>query len=86
MNKNSWTLESKKALKGIGLATAWELMSLGAEVMIVSRHQPDIDRMLAEAKKFGHKISGVAADVSTQEGRSRIYKSIMQLGGRLDIL
>jgi tropinone reductase I len=91
MNANTWTLTGKKALvtgstKGIGLATAWELMSLGAEVMIVSRHQSDIDQVLAEAKKMSYKISGVEADVSTKEGRDKIYKSVVQLGGRLDIL
>jgi tropinone reductase I len=88
---NTWSLNGKKALvtgstKGIGLATAWELMSLGAEVMIVSRHQSDIDQVLAEAKKMSYKISGVEADVSTKEGRDKIYKSVVQLGGRLDIL
>jgi tropinone reductase I len=91
MNTNTWTLTGKKALvtgstKGIGLATAWELMSLGAEVMIVSRHQSDIDQMLEEAKNFSYKISGVEADVSTKEGRDKIYKSVVQLGSRLDIL
>jgi tropinone reductase I len=91
MNANTWTLTGKKALvtgstKGIGLATAWELMSLGAEVIIVSRHQANIDQVLAEAKKMSYKISGVEADVSTKEGRDKIYKSVVQLGGRLDIL
>jgi NAD(P)-dependent dehydrogenase (short-subunit alcohol dehydrogenase family) len=91
MNTNTWSLIGKKALvtgstKGIGLAAAWELMSLGAEVMIVSRHQADIDQVLAEAKKMNYEIFGVEADVSTKEGREKIYKSVVQLGSRLDIL
>jgi tropinone reductase I len=87
----TWSLIGKKALvtgstKGIGLAAAWELMSLGAEVIIISRHQTDIDQVLTEAKKFSYKISGVEADVSTKEGRDKIYKSVVRLGGQLDIL
>lgn len=90
MNTNTWSLIGKKALvtgatKGIGLATAWELMSLGAEVVIVSRHQSDINRVIEEAKFFKYKISGVEADVSTKEGRLKINHQIMHLGG-LDIL
>ncbi len=91
MNTNTWTLTGKKALitgstKGIGLATAWEMLSLGAEVVIVSRHQSDIDRVLAEGKNFNYKISGVEADVSTKEGREKVLKHIENHGARLDIL
>jgi tropinone reductase I len=90
MNTNTWSLIGKKALvtgatKGIGLATAWELMSLGAEVVIVSRHQSDINQVIEEAKHFKYKISGVEADVSTKEGRLKINHHIVHLGG-LDIL
>lgn len=91
MNTSTWSLTGKKALvtgstKGIGLATAWELMSLGAEVVIVSRHQSDIDQVLTEAKNFHYKITGVEADVSTKEGRNKIFKHIEKQGSRLDIL
>jgi tropinone reductase I len=91
MNTTTWSLIGKKALvtgstKGIGLATAWEMMALGAEVVIVSRQQADIDRVIAEAKNFNYRITGVEADVSTKDGRIRIVKHIQKHGGTLDVL
>lgn len=87
---NTWTLSGKQALvtgstKGIGLATAWELMKLGAEVIIVSRHQSDIDGVVKEAKAANYLIHGVEADLSTEEGRAILFKKVKKMGG-LNIL
>lgn len=88
---NRWTLSGKKALitgatKGIGLAIAQEFLSLGAEVMIVARDQGAIAHQLEAWKSQGLKAEGIAADVSTAEGRDAIAQSVQQTFGGLEIL
>jgi Tropinone reductase 1 len=86
-----WTLKNKKALitgstKGIGLAIANEFLSLGAEVFIVSRTRKTVDSLLSEWKKSGFKVYGLAADLSTKEGRGKLIKEVSHTWDSLDIL
>jgi tropinone reductase I len=86
-----WTLKNKKALvtgssKGIGLAIANEFLSLGAEVFIVSRTGKNIADLLSEWKKSGHKVYGIAADLSLKEGREKLIKEVSHTWDSLDIL
>jgi Tropinone reductase 1 len=79
-----WSLEGRRALvtgatKGIGLAVAEELLRLGAGVVIVARTEADV-RARAEAWP---RTRGVAADVTTPEGRAA---ALAACGDRLDIL
>ncbi|MBW4539516.1 MAG: SDR family oxidoreductase [Myxacorys chilensis ATA2-1-KO14] len=88
---NRWTLSGKKALitgatKGIGLAIAQEFLSLGAEVMIVARDQDAISQQLETWKSQGLEAEGMAADVSTSEGRDAIAQYVQQTFGGLEIL
>jgi NAD(P)-dependent dehydrogenase (short-subunit alcohol dehydrogenase family) len=86
-----WTLKNKKALvtgstKGIGLAIAVEFLSLGAEVFIVSRTGKTVDSLLSEWRKSGFKVYGLAADLSTKEGRGKLLKEVSHTWNSLDIL
>jgi len=86
-----WTLKNKKALvtgstKGIGLAIAEEFLSLGGEVFIVSRTRKTVDSLLSEWKKLGFKVYGLAADLSTKEGRGKLIKEVSHTWDSLDIL
>lgn len=86
---NRWTLVGKKALvtgatKGIGLAVAEELISLGAEVLIVARNSEEVQKqVMAWQQKLVH---GIAADVTTPDGRGAIADKITTALGSLDIL
>ena len=69
-----WTLKGKKALitggtKGIGLAIANELLSLGADVFIVARNENLIKRKVNAWQKKGYKAFGYAADLGKNEER-----------------
>lgn len=87
-----WTLTGKKALitgatKGIGRAIAQEFLSLGAEVVIVARHQDTLSQVLESWQQSGWHAQGIAADVATAEGRQQILEFIQaKLGHHLDIL
>jgi tropinone reductase I len=87
---NYWSLYGKKALitggtKGIGLSIARELLGKGAEVLIVSRHLPDIEQVCSELGAQG-KISGMTADVSKAPDCLFIANEIKKKWDQLDIL
>jgi NAD(P)-dependent dehydrogenase (short-subunit alcohol dehydrogenase family) len=65
---------------GIGLGLAHRLIDRGCEVVLSARGQDRLDPLVAELG-----VTGVAADVSTEEGRARIVAEIHRLG-RLDWL
>ncbi len=85
----TWTLQGKKAIvtggsKGIGLATAHELLGLGAEVLIVARGEEGLKAAL-EARP-DQPLHGMVADVATEEGRQAIVAKVSELWDSVDIL
>ncbi|MEH0156371.1 glucose 1-dehydrogenase [Limibacter armeniacum] len=88
---NPWRLENKKAIvtggtKGIGKAIADELLSLGAEVLLIARNQNDLENTKEQYAKEGYQIEILSADVSLPEDRQNIKEKTTQLWGSLDIL
>jgi short-subunit dehydrogenase len=65
---------------GIGLGLARRLVERGCEVVLSARGQDRLDPLVAELG-----VIGVAADVSTEEGRAKIVAEVQRLG-RLDWL
>ena len=70
MTDSTWSLRGRLALvtggsRGIGLAVVEELRALGADVIAVAREAPP---------------GGIAADVTTAEGRARIVDAIRERG------
>ena len=88
---NRWTLAGKKALitgatKGIGLAIAQEFLSLAAEVMIVARNAEAVAQQLEIWRAQGGNAHGIAADVTTSDGRQAIIEQVNAAMAGLDIL
>jgi Tropinone reductase 1 len=86
---NKWALENKTVLitggsKGIGLAIVHEFLSLGAEVFFVARTQSDVLKVINKNKESN--LHGIIADVSTDEGREKIYHIIKSRAKNLDFL
>jgi len=85
MNK----LEGKVAVitggtSGIGLATARRLVSDGAYVFITGRRQSELD---SAVKQIGeNNVSGVQGDVSNLADLDRLYATVKQQKGHIDIL
>ena len=81
-------LEGRVALvtggnSGIGLATAQRFVAEGAQVFITGRRQAALD---AAVTQIGGHAVGVQGDVSNLADLDRLYDTIKQQAGRLDIL
>ncbi|MBD1864833.1 MULTISPECIES: SDR family oxidoreductase [Trichocoleus] len=84
MNK----LEGKVALitggnSGLGLATAKRFVAEGAYVFITGRRQPELD---AAVEAIGKNVTGVQSDASKMEDLDRLFATIKQEQGHLDVI
>ena len=68
---------------GLGLATAKRFVSEGATVVVTGRRQPELD---AAVKELGGNALGVHGDVSVLSDLDRLYATIREVYGRLDVL
>src|SRR5271170_601716 len=71
------------ANSGIGLATAQRLASEGAYVFITGRRQSELD---AAIKLIGKNVTAVQGDVSNLADLDRLYATVKQQKGHIDIL
>ena len=87
---NHWKLDNRIALvtgatKGIGRAIVEELVALGAKVYFVARTASDVEEMEKTLKDKGADVKGIVADVSEEQGRTKIFEAIAH-EKHLDIL
>jgi NAD(P)-dependent dehydrogenase (short-subunit alcohol dehydrogenase family) len=68
---------------GIGRAIALRFAKEGAYVFIAGRRQTELDEAVALA---GHNIEAVQADVTNSADLDRLFKTIAEKKGRLDIV
>lgn len=68
---------------GIGLATAKRLVSEGSYVFITGRRQKELDVALSE---IGNNVVGIQGDVWNLEDLDRLYNTVRDQKGHLDIL
>ncbi|MDZ8027431.1 MAG: glucose 1-dehydrogenase [Nostoc sp. DcaGUA01] len=68
---------------GIGLATAKRFAAEGAHVIITGRRQTELD---VAVKEIGENITAVQGDVSNLADLDRLYATIKQQYGRIDVL
>ena len=68
---------------GIGLATAQRFVAEGAYVFITGRRQGELD---AAVRQIGKNVTGVQGDVSNLEDLDRLYATVKQQKGRIDVL
>jgi NAD(P)-dependent dehydrogenase (short-subunit alcohol dehydrogenase family) len=81
-------LEGKVAVitggnSGIGLATAQRFVEEGADVFITGRRQSELD---AAVKQIGKNVTGVQGDVSNLADLDRLYATVKQQKGRINVL
>jgi NAD(P)-dependent dehydrogenase (short-subunit alcohol dehydrogenase family) len=68
---------------GIGLATARQFAAAGAHVFITGRRQSELD---AAARQCGPNVTAVQGDVSKLADLDRLYATVKQQKGRIDVL
>ena len=68
---------------GIGLATARRFAAEGAKVVVTGRRQPELD---AAVKEIGDGATGVRGDVSKLADLDRLYATVKEKHGRVDVL
>jgi NAD(P)-dependent dehydrogenase (short-subunit alcohol dehydrogenase family) len=81
-------LEGKVAVitggnSGIGLATAKRFAAEGAYVFITGRRQAELD---AAVKQIGKNVTAVQGDVSNLADLDRLYATVKQQKGQIDIV
>ena len=73
--------------KGIGRATAEQLLSLGARVVICARTEADISRSVAEIERlFPGQVAGISCDVSQYEQVGRMVNFTVKRFSKINIL
>ena len=84
-------LEGKRVLitggsSGIGLAIAHALLAKGAKVAITGRRPAVLSAAVEALRKNGGSVTGIVADVGTEEGRALTLQQALEALGGLDIL
>lgn len=88
---SEYKLEDRVAIvtgggSGIGKCIATEYAKAGANVVVASRNQENLDRVAAEIKALGKESLAVATDVCIPEQADNMVKQTMDMFGRIDIL
>src|SRR3989442_4780618 len=68
---------------GIGLATAQRFVAEGAYVFITGRRQSEVD---VAVRQIGKNVTGVQGDVSNLADLDRLYTTVKEQKGRIDVL
>ncbi|OGP50865.1 MAG: short-chain dehydrogenase [Deltaproteobacteria bacterium RBG_13_43_22] len=91
MDKSRFSLSGKVALitggsRGIGKACALAFAEAGADVVVSSRKQADLDGVAAEIKAKNRKALAIAAHVAKSDDQKRLVDQVVKEFGRIDIL
>ncbi len=91
MGTVNFSLEGKVALvagasRGIGRAIAIAFAEQGADIVVSSRKQEDLDAVAAEIRQTGRKGVAIASHMAKVEDSKKLVDSVKDQFGRIDIL
>lgn len=70
---------------GIGLMLAQGLLEAGAQVLVSSRKEANVEQTVSDLEPLGH-IGGIPGDVSTPEGARALAEEVGRRTDRLEVL
>jgi short-subunit dehydrogenase len=74
------------ASRGIGQCVAERAAQLGARVALVARSAAQLDELVGSLRAKGSEVIAVAADVTSEDDRQRIFATVLDRFGGLDVL
>jgi dehydrogenase/reductase SDR family protein 4 len=91
MTEPSFDLSGRVAVvtggsRGIGRAIALGLANYGADVVVASRKQEDLDVVAAEIGALGRRAAAIATHMRSREDIERLVETTLQQFGKIDIL
>ena len=86
-----FSLKNKVALitgasRGIGKTTSIGLARAGADIALVSRNLPDLEKVAEEIAQIGRKALPIAAHIGKTEEIKNVVKRVVDDFGKIDIL
>ena len=73
------------ASTGIGRATALEFARLQAAVVVISRREPVLQRLVQQCERMGGRALAIAADVTDEELIKAAARKAVEVFGRIDV-
>ena len=70
----------------IGFAIAERLAADGANVVVSSRREQNVNNAVEKLKSSGYSVTGVVCHVGKAEDRKRLFKEALDKFGGIDIL
>lgn len=86
-----WNLTNKRILitggtKGIGRATVFEMLKLGAKILFTARNENEVHSFEQELRGQQHPATGLVSDIADASDRQDVVSWIDQHWGALDVL
>lgn len=72
--------------RGLGRSLARTLAEAGSDLVLVARHQEEVDRTAEELRGFGHRILTVQADVTCRVAVAEMLQKVLSAFSRIDVL
>ncbi|OGP58067.1 MAG: hypothetical protein A2162_11245 [Deltaproteobacteria bacterium RBG_13_52_11b] len=72
--------------RGLGRTLALALAKAGSDLVLVARHQDEIDGTAKEVSAMGRNVLAIQADVTKQEDISRMVQTVHSEYGKIDVL
>lgn len=85
-NLNGRVIIVTGSTRGVGLAVARAFVGAGGKIVINGRSAKEVDLALQDIRQSGESVTGVCADISTENGARQLISETLNTFGRIDIL
>ena len=72
--------------RGLGRILALALAQAGSDLVLMARHQEEIDRTAKEVESTGRNVLAIQADVTKYDDISRMVQKALSKYGKIDVL